>query len=322
MSRRKNEPFNPYAPSQRAGRKRIRDSTHINHSGIGEHENLVEVTLQALANPDVKVKIKAPPLSTCREVLEASGLMARDGSPCNCLDKNGRIIDNRSVVNNPKFHIGIPPLVEPVWVEENGRKEMGIGYLQDGTKAYIPGTNAGEFVWVYRCSEWETNNEKYCNASRVRLEEKSPFRLGDHIFTFPIVEGEKQNIYNQFSGMMNKQIEIKVANRESKDAFKHIDWVVQITSINPLKGILLTDITESLGHQPIQVKHTQNSKGNGKIKWCNWKKKFGFIKRDGGGDLWFHFSQVNSYVKLGMNVEFEIVPGKKGLRAININKIK
>ena len=61
----------------------------------------------------------------------------------------------------------------------------------------------------------------------------------------------------------------------------------------------------------------------GRIKWFNPEKGFGFIKlSDGGGDLFVHHSETK-----GLNlydgdwVEFEIVEGKKGVCAINVKKI-
>ena len=57
----------------------------------------------------------------------------------------------------------------------------------------------------------------------------------------------------------------------------------------------------------------------GKVKWFNNAKGYGFIERDGGADVFVHFSAVqgNGFRTLeeGQAVEFEIVDGPKGPQA-------
>ncbi|ATV20984.1 cold shock domain protein CspD [Pseudomonas avellanae] len=63
---------------------------------------------------------------------------------------------------------------------------------------------------------------------------------------------------------------------------------------------------------------------NGKVKWFNNAKGYGFILEDGKPDvdLFAHFSaiQMDGYktLKAGQPVSFDIIQGPKGLHAVNI----
>ncbi|MEK7477164.1 MAG: cold shock domain-containing protein [Candidatus Coatesbacteria bacterium] len=62
----------------------------------------------------------------------------------------------------------------------------------------------------------------------------------------------------------------------------------------------------------------------GKVKWFNDKKGYGFIAQEGGRDVFVHYSNVKGegYKSLaeGQDVMFEIVDGPKGPQAINVVK--
>ncbi len=60
----------------------------------------------------------------------------------------------------------------------------------------------------------------------------------------------------------------------------------------------------------------------GKVKWFNSQKGYGFIEMEGGNDVFVHYNEIqgDGYKKLeeGDNVEFEIRQGPKGDQAANV----
>jgi CspA family cold shock protein len=60
----------------------------------------------------------------------------------------------------------------------------------------------------------------------------------------------------------------------------------------------------------------------GTVKWFNGSKGYGFIAREGGDDVFVHFSavQMEGYKVLeeGQRVEFSVEQGPKGLQATNV----
>ena len=64
----------------------------------------------------------------------------------------------------------------------------------------------------------------------------------------------------------------------------------------------------------------------GRVKWFNDQKGYGFIEQEGGEDVFVHFSalQGEGFRSLNENdkVEFEIVDGPKGKQATNVKRIE
>jgi len=67
------------------------------------------------------------------------------------------------------------------------------------------------------------------------------------------------------------------------------------------------------------------SRITGRVKWFNDAKGFGFIEREGGPDVFVHYSaiQADGFRSLKENdqVEFEVPEGPKGLQAANVTKV-
>jgi CspA family cold shock protein len=63
----------------------------------------------------------------------------------------------------------------------------------------------------------------------------------------------------------------------------------------------------------------------GKVKWFNAGKGFGFIETEEGKDVFVHFSsiQTDGFKTLdeGQSVEFEVVQGVRGPQAANVVKL-
>lgn len=64
---------------------------------------------------------------------------------------------------------------------------------------------------------------------------------------------------------------------------------------------------------------------NGKVKWFNDAKGFGFIERESGPDVFVHFKniQASGFKSLteGDKVSFRVTQGQKGPQAEEVQKI-
>jgi CspA family cold shock protein len=60
----------------------------------------------------------------------------------------------------------------------------------------------------------------------------------------------------------------------------------------------------------------------GTVKWFSAEKGYGFISREGGSDLFVHYSAINGggyrTLEEGQAVEFEVTKGPKGDQAQNV----
>ena len=64
---------------------------------------------------------------------------------------------------------------------------------------------------------------------------------------------------------------------------------------------------------------------DGKVKWFNEQKGYGFISRDDGDDVFVHFSEIVSdgfkTLTENQDVTFEIKEGPRGLQASNVKTL-
>lgn len=63
----------------------------------------------------------------------------------------------------------------------------------------------------------------------------------------------------------------------------------------------------------------------GTVKWFNRSKGYGFIAREGGEDVFVHFSAIQGEgfrnLDEGEQVQFEVVMGPKGAQAANVVRL-
>jgi CspA family cold shock protein len=84
-----------------------------------------------------------------------------------------------------------------------------------------------------------------------------------------------------------------------------------------------------LGGEPIDFRGRPRSETSGMtqgtVKFFNAEKGYGFISREGGDDIFVHYSNIagDGYKSLdeGQRVEFDIARGRKGDEAQNVRVI-
>ncbi|MCR4431674.1 MAG: cold shock protein [Tepidanaerobacteraceae bacterium] len=63
----------------------------------------------------------------------------------------------------------------------------------------------------------------------------------------------------------------------------------------------------------------------GKVKWFNQEKGYGFIEVEGDKDIFVHYTAIQQEgfktLKEGEKVEFDVVEGQKGPQAANVVKV-
>ncbi|MEA3340488.1 MAG: cold-shock protein [Chloroflexota bacterium] len=68
-----------------------------------------------------------------------------------------------------------------------------------------------------------------------------------------------------------------------------------------------------------------NERETGTVKWFSDAKGYGFIQRDGGEDVFVHYSAITGggfrTLQEGQRVEFSVKQGPKGLQADDVQAV-
>ena len=90
------------------------------------------------------------------------------------------------------------------------------------------------------------------------------------------------------------------------------------------ENVQAAETTETTAPEADQQEASAASE-TGHVKWFNDAKGYGFIEREGGPDVFVHYSAVEGegYKSLreGQAVSFSIVEGNRGPQASHVNKI-
>jgi CspA family cold shock protein len=75
----------------------------------------------------------------------------------------------------------------------------------------------------------------------------------------------------------------------------------------------------------VRREETMTERSTGTVKWFNREKGYGFISRDGGEDVFVHYSSIQGggYRNLeeGNRVEFAVEPSPKGPHAVDVTVV-
>lgn len=250
---------------------------------------MIRVSVRLREQSQIVVQVLLPADATCRDALEASGLQPRDGTPCFSWNDNGHIVDRKPARLYDPVLVGPPQLLQNVWIEsENHSGTVGIGYLEDGTQAYVPGMKEGEFGWIYVTRRWTPKKGgPRCDASRVRVDDHQPYRTGDRVRLNPHFGKDIHFLYNPLTGKPDLPIEVSLPSGVEREQYEGISWIVMITSTQPLRGRLLHEETYVPGHQPnlarqARIKEAKRAKKRAQKIRARERKKAGFTRDSNG----------------------------------------
>jgi CspA family cold shock protein len=84
-------------------------------------------------------------------------------------------------------------------------------------------------------------------------------------------------------------------------------------------------LVNSRGSTSVRIEEIESAVPTGTVKFFNAEKGYGFISREGGEDVFVHYSNIqgSGYRSLeeGQTVEFDVGPGRKGDEAQNVRAI-
>jgi len=87
-----------------------------------------------------------------------------------------------------------------------------------------------------------------------------------------------------------------------------------------------TQVSRGNAHRSTKREFVQVAQYKGTVKWFNNAKGYGFLGRDGGADVFVHYSSIQregyKSLKEGDEVEFDIIEGTKGPQADQVSRLK
>jgi len=109
-------------------------------------------------------------------------------------------------------------------------------------------------------------------------------------------------------------------------ALFYLDVANSAVCMRPLRSLSFKTLRHIRGQwaEPSCKKRNKELRqlAEGTVKWFSNEKGYGFIEREGGDDVFVHFSAItmDGYKSLteGQRVSFEVVQGEKGLQAANV----
>src|SRR5205823_14761119 len=101
---------------------------------------------------------------------------------------------------------------------------------------------------------------------------------------------------------------------------------LRMPGVHNSPGILFYSATSRQAPKHIKEEGgTMLGKLQGKVKWFNNTKGYGFIGQDTGPDVFVHYSAISmdgfKTLQEGDSVEFEVVQGQKGPQADKVTKL-
>lgn len=99
----------------------------------------------------------------------------------------------------------------------------------------------------------------------------------------------------------------------------------EVVETDPVEADPTEETTSSDDGEKSAVDAGAEPQGQGRVKWFNDAKGYGFIERDDGPDVFVHYSAITGegYKSLreGQEVSFSIVDGTRGPQAANVQKL-